>query len=148
MTNSNLELNKQICHRFYAVTNAFTRAYRPLLKALDLTYPQYIAMMALWEKDDVTIQNLLNKTKIDGGTMSLILKKLASKSLLSIKKDEADGRVKRVKLTKKGQTAQQKAEKIPEKIRCSLNNINELEAKELIRLIDKISEELERASFL
>lgn len=74
-----LKLENQLCHRFYTLSNAFTRAYRPLLKTLDITYPQYVTLMALWENDDITIANLLEVTDIDGGAMSLILKKLEAK---------------------------------------------------------------------
>ncbi|MEL7442746.1 MAG: MarR family transcriptional regulator, partial [Pseudomonadota bacterium] len=49
-----LKLENQLCHRFYTLSNAFTRAYRPLLKALDITYPQYVTLMALWEHDGIT----------------------------------------------------------------------------------------------
>ena len=49
-----LKLENQLCHRFYTLSNAFTRAYRPLLKALDITYPQYVTLMALWEDDGIT----------------------------------------------------------------------------------------------
>ncbi len=75
-----LKLENQLCHRFYTLSNAFTRAYRPLLKALDITYPQYVTLMALWETDDITIAELLEKTVIDGGAMSLILKKLKKRA--------------------------------------------------------------------
>ena len=71
-----LKLESQLCHRFYTLSNAFTRAYRPMLKSLDITYPQYVVMMALWEQSNVTIAELLDKTVIDGGAMTLILKKL------------------------------------------------------------------------
>ena len=85
-----LKLENQLCHRFYTLSNAFTRAYRPLLKALDITYPQYVTLMALWETDNVTIAELLDKTAIDGGAMSLILKKLEDKGFLMITKDKTD----------------------------------------------------------
>ena len=91
-----LKLENQLCHRFYTLSNAFTRAYRPLLKALDITYPQYVTLMALWEDDDITIAELLDRTAIDGGAMSLILKKLQDKGFLVVTKDKADKRVKRV----------------------------------------------------
>lgn len=97
-----LKLENQLCHRFYTLSNAFTRAYRPLLKALDITYPQYVTLMALWESDNITIAELLDRTSIDGGAMSLILKKLEDKTYLRVVKDEQDKRVKRVCLTNTG----------------------------------------------
>ena len=118
-----LKLENQLCHRFYTLSNAFTRAYRPLLAALDITYPQYVVMMALWEQDDVTIAGLLNKTLIDGGAMSLILKKLEQKGLLTVKQDEKDKRVKKVLLTEAGRAAKTTAEAVPAQMLCKFQGM-------------------------
>ncbi|MGQ8364838.1 MarR family winged helix-turn-helix transcriptional regulator [Glaciecola sp. 1036] len=133
-----LKLENQLCHRFYILSNAFTRAYRPLLKALDITYPQYVIMMALWEHDDITIAQLLNKTMIDGGAMSLILKKLEIKGFIHIRGDHKDKRVKRVLLTKQGKEAKQEARFVPEQMLCKLKGMTVEEGKQLISLIDKL----------
>ena len=66
-----LKLENQLCHRFYTLSNAFTRAYRPLLKALDITYPQYVTLMALWEDDDITIAELPNSLGVESLRASL-----------------------------------------------------------------------------
>jgi len=145
MNDDLLKLDNQICHRFYTVANAFARAYRPLLSELDITYPQYVVMMALWESDDVTIHELLQKTRIDGGAMSLILKKLSGKKLLSVASDDNDKRVKRVVLTPAGKAAKIKALAIPQKMRCNFDNISNEEALELMRLVDKVSNGLNQA---
>ncbi|WP_428033651.1 MarR family winged helix-turn-helix transcriptional regulator [Amphritea sp.] len=145
MNDDLLKLDKQICHRFYTVANAFARAYRPLLSELDITYPQYVVMMALWESDNVTIYELLQKTRIDGGAMSLILKKLSGKKLLSVASDENDKRVRRVVLTPAGKAAKTKALAIPQKMRCNFDNISNEEALELMRLVDKVSNGLNQA---
>ncbi len=145
MNDDLLKLDNQICHRFYTVANAFARAYRPLLSELDITYPQYVVMMALWESDDVTIHELLQKTRIDGGAMSLILKKLSGKKLLSVASDDNDKRVKRVVLTPAGKAAKTKALAIPQKMRCNFDNISNEEALELMRLVDKVSNGLNQA---
>lgn len=133
-----LKLENQLCHRFYLLSNAFTRAYRPLLESLELTYPQYVVMMAMWESDGVTVAALLSKTGIDGGAMSLILKKLEQKEYLRIDKDENDGRVKRLFLTEKGQSAKTHAQSVPEKMMCQFKGYSEAEAKQLIYLLDKL----------
>ncbi|MEC8226255.1 MAG: MarR family transcriptional regulator, partial [Pseudomonadota bacterium] len=62
-----LKLDNQLCHRLYMASNGIARAYRDSLNQLDLTYPQYVVMMALWEKDQISIAELLEKTAIDGG---------------------------------------------------------------------------------
>ena len=133
-----LKLENQLCHRFYTLSNAFTRAYRPLLAALDITYPQYVVMMALWEQDDVTIAGLLNKTLIDGGAMSLILKKLEQKGLLTVKHDEKDKRVKKVLLTEAGRAAKTTAEAVPAQMLCKFQGMTADEARQLVTLIDKL----------
>jgi DNA-binding MarR family transcriptional regulator len=112
-----LKLENQLCHRFYTLSNAFTRAYRPLLKALDITYPQYITLMALWEANNITIAELLERTAIDGGAMTLILKKLNEKQFLTIEKDEHDKRVKRVMLTEEGKSKKHIAQDVPSQMR-------------------------------
>ncbi|MDO6475392.1 MarR family transcriptional regulator [Alteromonas sp. 1_MG-2023] len=133
-----LKLENQLCHRFYTLSNAFTRAYRPLLAALDITYPQYVVMMALWEQDDVTIAGLLNKTLIDGGAMSLILKKLEQKGLLTVKQNEKDKRVKKVLLTEAGRAAKTTAEAVPAQMLCKFQGMTADEARQLVTLIDKL----------
>ena len=134
-----LKLENQLCHRFYTLSNAFTRAYRPLLKALDITYPQYVILMALWETDHITIAELLDRTAIDGGAMSLILKKLEDKGFLMVNKDETDKRVKRVQLTKMGKKKKTIAEEVPAQMLCKLEGMSAEESRELVKLLDKLS---------
>lgn len=133
-----LKLENQLCHRFYLISNAFNRAYRPLLNELCITYPQYIVLMALWENDNVTINSLLQKTGVDGGAMSLILKKLELKHFLRVLKDKQDKRVKRVVLTDKGHDAKKQAEQIPAKMLCKFDGMTVEEGKELRALLDKL----------
>lgn len=133
-----LKLENQLCHRFYLLSNAFTRTYRPLLEKLDITYPQYIALMALWEKDEITIADLLEKTGIDGGAMSLILKKLTHKGYLNIQKSNEDKRVKLVRLTDTGKAIKAEAKAIPEEMLCKLKCMSLEEAEQLINLLDKL----------
>ena len=133
-----LKLENQLCHRFYSLSNAFTRTYRPLLRALDITYPQYVTLMALWEQSGITIAELLERTMIDGGAMSLILKKLEAKGFLHVAKDEHDKRVKRVMLSEKGKLARIEAEAIPQQMLCKLDGMSHAESKQLVHLLDKL----------
>lgn len=142
-----LKLENQLCHRFYTLSNAFTRAYRPLLKALDVTYPQYVTLMALWETDDITIAELLERTAIDGGAMSLILKKLEDKGFLVVAKDEADKRVKRVQLTKMGKVKKTIAKDVPAQMLCKLNGMTAEESRTLKNLLDKLGGCFDNAEF-
>ncbi len=74
MSINQLKLKNQLCHRLYMASNSIVRAYREPLRELNLTYPQYIVMMALWEQDEITIAELVEKTAIDGGAMTQILR--------------------------------------------------------------------------
>lgn len=134
-----LKLENQLCHRFYLISNALTRAYRPLLEKLDITYPQYLVMMALWEKDKITIAALSQKTGIDAGAMTLILKKLSQKKLIEINKDEEDKRVKHVNLTIAGQDLKESAKTIPAQMICNFNQLNETDIEQLVTLLDKMN---------
>jgi DNA-binding MarR family transcriptional regulator len=136
-----LKLDNQICHRLYMASNRIIRNYRDPLIQLDLTYPQYIVMMALWEKDGITIADLLEKTAIDGGAMTQILKKMTDKSLLSIVKDENDKRKRIIKLETHGSELRHQAAAIPDKIRCSFSHMTDQEAQQLIALLDKVNQE-------
>ena len=75
-----LDLDRQICHSLYSASNALVRAYRPLLEGIDLTYPQYVVMMSLWQRDKVSISDLARHTRFDAGTLSPIVKRLQKKA--------------------------------------------------------------------
>lgn len=142
MKHPQLKLDNQICHRLYMASNGLTRTYRDSLADLNLTYPQYVVMMALWEKDGISITALLEKTAIDGSAMTQILKKMGDKQLLNIVKDERDKRKRVVKLTGEGQKLQSKAAKIPERIRCQFPSLDDGEAQLLVQLLDKVIKDL------
>lgn len=137
-----LQLDKQLCHRLYMASNGLSRAYRPLLDALELTYPQYVVMMALWEKDGITIQELVDTTAIDGGAMTLILKKMQTKELLSITPSEEDKRKKLIHLLTKGRDLQTVAAAVPEQIQCAFPSIDKADINQLITLLDKVCGDL------
>lgn len=137
-----LKLENQICHRLYMASNGISRSYRESLAKLDLTYPQYVVMMALWESDQITIAELLEKTAIDGGAMTQILKKMTEKSLLLIEKDQTDKRKRVVKLCAKGVELQHQAADIPNTIRCKFPSISEQQAAQLITLLDLVNQDL------
>lgn len=137
MPSSTLKLDNQICHSLYSATNALIRLYRPLLQALDLTYPQYLVMLALWEKDDVVIKTLTERTRFDAGTLTPILKRLEAKNLIALKKSPEDSRQKRVVVTEVGKTLATDAEKIPEALTCQIK-LSLDEAQQLKMLAEKL----------
>lgn len=137
--NEHLILSNQICHRFYKATNAITRAYKPYLNQLDITYPQYLVMMALWETDVIEVSKVQQQTQVDAGALSLILKKLVAKGLISLNPAEGDKRVKLVCLTQQGKEMQLEASDIPMKLRCQFPDFSEADIAQLIQLLDKLN---------
>ncbi|MDO6694808.1 MarR family transcriptional regulator [Aliiglaciecola sp. 3_MG-2023] len=138
MSFEQLKLENQLCHRLYMASNSIARAYREPLAALNLTYPQYVVMMALWEEDAITIAELVDKTAIDGGAMTQILKKMAEKSLLEVIKDKHDKRKRLVQLTQNGQQLKVAAAHIPKSILCKFESVDTTQASQLMQLLDLI----------
>lgn len=132
-----LKLENQICHSLYSATNALIRAYRPLLDVLDLTYPQYLVMLALWEEDGVMIKRLVERTRLDAGTLTPILKRLEQKQLIERRTSEVDSRQKVILVTKAGQQLQAKAATVPEALSCKIR-FNREEAVLLKQLTEKL----------
>ena len=120
-TASTLDLDRQICHSLYSASNALVRAYRPLLQQLDLTYPQYVVMMSLWQRDKVSNSELARHTRFDAGTLTPMLKRLQDKGLITSTVAKSDERRRIVSLTKKGRGLKKTAKTIPEQIACTAN---------------------------
>ncbi len=138
MTTNNQQLSNQICHRFYVISNAITRRYRTSLEKVDLTYPQYVAMMALWEEDNVSVGELHKKTLIDNGALTLMLKKMCDKNLITLIVSDTDKRMKKVKLTDKGNKLKEIVQKEREKVlQEQKKSLTEEEFKQFIFLLDK-----------
>ncbi|KRE53799.1 hypothetical protein ASG70_11945 [Phycicoccus sp. Soil748] len=99
---SNLRLNDQLCFALYAATNQVTRAYRPLLEAVGLTYPQYLVMLVLWESDDQPAHEIADRLQLSPAAVSPILGRLEEAGLVVRDQDPDDARTRRVRLTPKG----------------------------------------------
>lgn len=113
-----LHASNQICLSLYSATNALTRAYRPFLDPLDLTYPQYLVMLVLWEEDRVSVTDICERTRLDTGTMTPLLKRLEAKGLLARERATDDERRRVISLTRKGAALQKAADQVPIKMSC------------------------------
>ncbi len=111
-----LLLDHQICRSLYSASSALTRAYRPLLKPLGLTYPQYLVMLALWEQDRVSVGELCSRTRLDPGSLTPLLKRMASKGLLLRARAREDERRRVIALTRAGLELKARATAIPDEI--------------------------------
>ena len=96
-------LEKQLCFAVYATAHAFTRAYKPILDRVGLTYPQYLVMLVLWERSELPVKTIGEQLDLDSGTLSPLLKRLEQNGLIKRTRDLRDERQVIVSLTPKGQ---------------------------------------------
>jgi len=134
----NLLLEKQLCFRIYSLNKLMCRLYAPILKEIALTYPQYLAMLVLWQhKKGVSVKELGNQLDLDSGTLSPLLKRLETQGLLSRVRQSQDERVVMIKLTKKGVSLQHDAKHIPEKM-FSVTGLAPEKLKGLTQQLDQL----------
>ena len=112
-TADRLQLDSMLCFAVYAAGHAFTRFYKPRLDALELTYPQYLVFLVLWEADGLTVKALGDKLFLDSGTITPLVKRLESRGLVRRQRDDKDERLVRIFLTGAGRGLREKALAIP-----------------------------------
>ena len=132
-----LKLDNQACFPLYALSRGITNAYRPFLEALDITYPQYLVLMVLWERDGLTVNQIGEKLHLDSGTLTPLLKRLEVKGVLVRKRKEEDERVVAITLTSEGLALKKKAIKIPQQVVEALG-LTEKELNQLKNITSKI----------
>ena len=132
-----LKLKSQLCFPLYACSKEIIRKYKPFLDKFDLTYTQYITMMALWENESMNVRELGLVLFLDSGTLTPVLKKLESKGYLERKRSKEDERNLIVTVTEKGWKLREEALSIPESM-SSCVNLEPEEASELYRLLYKV----------
>ncbi|MCM2252969.1 MAG: MarR family transcriptional regulator [Ramlibacter sp.] len=108
-----LLLDNQLCFALYSTSLAMTKLYKPLLDELGLTYPQYLAMLVLWERDGLMVSQLGERLFLDSGTLTPLLKRLESAGLVARLRAVEDERRVHVSLTAAGRKLKAKAQKIP-----------------------------------
>ncbi len=116
-----LKIDNFICFALYSAGHAFTRLYKPLLDPMGLTYPQYLVMAVLWEKDGRTVGEIGEKLLLESSTLTPLLKRLEAAGMVRRTRDQVDERVVRIQLTPKGAALKQKALEIPQAIGCATN---------------------------
>jgi DNA-binding MarR family transcriptional regulator len=116
-----LKLANQLCFPFYAVSRQLTKAYQPHLQALDLTYPQYLVFLSLWEHDALTVKALGEKLLLDSGTLSPLLRRMEQKQWISRRRDPHDERSVIIQLLPAGRALQVPASQIPEHLLTKIN---------------------------
>jgi len=116
MDDEQLKLNNQICFPIYSVSRLITKAYKPFLEEMALTYPQYLVLLVLWENDNISMNKIGEKLLLNTNTLSPLVKRMEKMELLRRKRSEKDERSVFIQLTEKGKELKNKAVPIPEKL--------------------------------
>lgn len=111
-----LALDRQVCFALAVAAREVIGLYRPVLEPLGLTHPQYLVMLALWERDERSLRDLADTLALDPGTLSPLLKRLESAGLIRRERHSADERLLAVTLTSQGRRLRRRAEKVPGQI--------------------------------
>lgn len=114
-----LALDNQLCFALYSASLAMTKTYKPLLEKLQLTYPQYLVMLVLWERDGILVKEIGERLFLDSGTLTPLLKRLQASDLIARTRDLVDERQVRITLTAAGRALRQKAQEVPLQILCA-----------------------------
>jgi MarR family transcriptional regulator, organic hydroperoxide resistance regulator len=132
-----LKLSNQICFPIYVLSKEITNMYRPLLDKLELTYPQYLVMMVLWEHEFLSVGQIGELLRLDTGTLTPLLKRLEAKELVLRRRSSIDERIVTVSLTDKGKNLKKEATCVPVELLSKIN-IPEQELEQLKQIINKI----------
>lgn len=137
-----LRLDNQICFAVYSAAHAFNRVYKPLLDRLGLTYPQYLVMLVLWERDDVAVRDIGERLFLDSGTLTPLLKRLEAAHLVKRTRSSEDERQVLIALTPQGQALKEKARSVPHSILaasdCSVSQLVTMK-DEIVALRDRLN---------
>lgn len=141
---SPLKLDDFLCFAVYSAGHAFNRLYRPLLDRLGLTYPQYLAMVVLWEADDLTVGELGQRLGLESSTLTPLLKRLETIGLVTRARDPKDERQVRIRLTEKGRALEGPACAVPAELMAT-SGIGPDEYAKIRGGLDALRDALERA---
>ena len=137
-----LRLDNQICFAVYSAAHAFNRVYKPLLDRLGLTYPQYLVMLSLWERDGVPVKDIGERLFLDSGTLTPLLKRLEAAGLVKRTRSTEDERQVLIALTPQGHSLKEKARNVPQSIleasECSVAELVALKS-EIVTLRDRLN---------
>ena len=109
MAHAELQLDNQICFRLYTAARLITQAYTPVLTVLGITYPQYLVLMVLWEKDEQPVNDIARRLVLETNTVTPLLQRMEKLGLVNRKKGKEDKRQQIVSLTKKGKALEEQA---------------------------------------
>ena len=114
------KLDNQLCFRLYTASRLITQAYHPLLSEYGLTYPQYLVLLVLWEKDGQPVNDIAKRLLLETNTVTPLLKRMEAEGILTRTQGREDARQTIVRLSRKGRGLQQKLMQVPETVGCSV----------------------------
>jgi len=141
-TKKPLELGEFLCFAIYSAGHAFNRVYQPLLKELELTYPQFIAMVVLWGQDGQTVGELGEKLYLQSNTLTPMLKRLEALGYIKRSRDSADERQVRIHLTETGRQLHLQASDVVRSVRDA-TELQDRQMKDLVMDVDALRRKLE-----
>lgn len=138
-----LLLDEQVCFALYAASRAVTDVYRPMLARLGLTYPQYLVMLVLWERDEATVRGIGEALHLDYGTISPLLKRLEKRGMLLRRRGEADERTVTVELSPYGRELRASVAFVPQEV-CGAVGMDAAQRRELIATLRGLTASVQR----
>jgi DNA-binding MarR family transcriptional regulator len=131
-----LRLDDQLCFSLYSASLAMTKLYKPMLEPIGLTYPQYLALLVLWERDGLTVGELGERLFLDSGTLTPLLKRMEGAGWLQRERDSGDERRVLVRLTPEGRALKRRAQAVPRQLAAATG----CSAEELVSLTRRLQQ--------
>ena len=129
-----LQLDNQLCFAIHAASRAMTAAYQPLLQALDVTYPQYLVLLTLWQEDGARVSRIGERLYLDSATLTPLLKRLEKRGLVERRRSAPDERVVEIFLTASGKRLKRKALAVANGLFCKM----QLPISDVVRLREEL----------
>ncbi|AJY75105.1 MarR family winged helix-turn-helix transcriptional regulator [Paenibacillus beijingensis] len=140
-----VRLQDHLCFSLYACSRAISRMYRPLLEKMGITYPQYLVLLVLWEKNESTVKELGDALDLDSGTLTPLLKRMEAGKLIRRERSKEDERVVTVRLEEAGASLKEEAACIPLSLLAS-SGMSVEEVKSLNETIKVLSDKVAQLS--
>ncbi len=142
-SDNQLKIDYQLCFSLYSTSRAITKQYAVLLKELEVTYPQYLVLLILWESDGLSIQDIAKKLELEGATTTPLIQRMEKLELVSRQRSSEDERRVHVHLTQKGKKLREKAKGVPSALGCALD-IDEAAAQKIISQMNELKNNIKR----
>ena len=141
------KLDNQLCFRLYTASRLLTQAYHPLLSEHGLTYPQYLVLLVLWEKDEQPVNDIAKRLLLETNTVTPLLKRMEAEGTVTRSQGKKDARQMIVKLTKKGRDLQKKLTDVPETVGSAVicESVTPETVPTLFGMLDDIIRQLNQA---